>query len=268
MKTIIFGASGFVGKALMPLFPEHVGFSSAYMNLAMLDCVPKIEAAVEEGDTIIMAAGVVPNKGNVRDMTIKNVLMARNLLAGLKDRPVGHFIYVSSDAVYPSDGNSDINEYTSVCPDTLYGHMHAMREQYFREFIPPEKLTIIRPCAIYGPQDTHFSYGPNRFVRDAREKGEVTLFGGGEEQRDHIHVDDVAAIIHAVAQQRLAGVFNAVTGRAISFAHIASLVNPTRIIRLPRKVPVTYKAFKAWPKIYHQAPIRPRTIEDGIRHML
>ena len=48
---------------------------------------------------------------------------------------------------------------------------------------------------MYGPGDPHGAYGPNAFARSlARERG-LRLFGSGEEERDHIYVDDAAQII-------------------------------------------------------------------------
>jgi nucleoside-diphosphate-sugar epimerase len=40
--------------------------------------------------------------------------------------------------------------------------------------------------------DPHNGYGPNRFRRLAAAGQEIVLFGGGEERRDHVLVDDVA----------------------------------------------------------------------------
>lgn len=264
-KTIVFGASGFVGKVLLPLLEDVVAPSSSEVDLSNPVEVKIIPYKEKGGVTVIMLAALTPEKGNVRDTTIKNIIMARNALEVIKYQDVKHFIYVSSDAVYSMSGDVIITEETPVCPDTLYGHMHAMREQYFRDAIPEDKLTIIRPCAIYGKGDTHNSYGINRFVRDSREKGEITLFGEGEEYRDHIHVDDVAAIIAKAAKEKIAGTFNAVSGLSVSFFEVASAIGG-KIVYVPRKMPITHRNFDNSLLLKHFP--EPRNIEDGIKDML
>src|SRR5262249_45018300 len=64
-------------------------------------------------------------------------------------------------------------------------------------------------------------YGPNRFRRLV-EKGEaITLFGEGEEQRDHVFIDDVARLVTLVLAHRSRGTLNIATGVSTSFREIA-----------------------------------------------
>ena len=58
-------------------------------------------------------------------------------------------------------------------------------------------LAFLRPTLIYGANDPHNGYGPNRFRRQAAKGETITLFGEGEEKRDHVPVDDVAALVSA-----------------------------------------------------------------------
>ena len=104
-KVIVLGASGFVGKALLPLLDRqnipYIAPSSKTLDLTTVDAVQKIADITRDGDTIILLSALTPEKGNPRDLTIKNILMAQHVLAGIEPRKIGHFIYVSSDAVYP-----------------------------------------------------------------------------------------------------------------------------------------------------------------------
>lgn len=271
-KVIIFGGSGFVGMALRKLLEKegvlYLAPSSNGLDLTDSFSIPIIDEMVEDGDVVIMLAVLTQERGDAKDTTLKNIMMARNLLAGIKEKELRHFIYVSSDSVYGKSWEM-INQETPVCPDTLYGYMHAMREQYFREYFPA--LTIIRPCAIYGIGDTHNSYGINRFAREAKDRGEISLFGQGEEYRANIHVDDVAAIIYRSMVDKISGTFNAVSGRSWRFSEIANLIarNSSKeiaIVSKPRTTPISHRHFDNT-ELLRKFP-RPRSIDLEVGNML
>ena len=85
-------------------------------------------------------------------------------------------------------------------------------------------MCILRPTLIYGSDDPHNSYGPNRFVRDSKEKQSIYLFGKGEEKRDHVWVKDVAHIIYLCIVFSSCGIMNVVSGKVISFNEIAKSI--------------------------------------------
>src|SRR5439155_13080717 len=123
--------------------------------------------------------------------------------------PVAHLVNIGSDAVYADDANP-VRESSCASPSSLHGAMHLAREVILADAcraagIP---LALLRPSLLYGPGDTHNGYGPNRFVRTARSDGSIALFGEGEEQRDHVFVDDVARMMAAVLERGSTGVVN------------------------------------------------------------
>src|SRR6202035_5524312 len=77
--------------------------------------------------------------------------------------------------------------------------------------VPADALAILRCTLVCAADDTHNSYGPNRFRRQATREGKITLGGEGRETRVH----------------RSAGLLNAVSGRSYSFAEVAHLVAAT-----------------------------------------
>ena len=140
-----------------------------------------------------------------------------------------------------------ITEETPAIPTDLYGAMHRTRElMLLNEVKAP--LAILRYCAVYGAGDTHNSYGPNRFVRQARKDGRIALFGEGEETRDHLHIADAAAITMQVIRHGSAGFANVVSGRSVTFREVAELVvagagRPVAIASSPRQSAVTHRHF-------------------------
>jgi len=173
-------------------------------------------------------------------------------------------VYVSSDAVYSDDANP-VTERSCQPPSTLHGVMHLAREIMLRTALKLP-LAMLRPTLVYGAKDSHNGYGPNRFRRLAAKGETITLFGNGEEKRDHVLVDDVAALASTVLHHRSEGVLNIATGRSASFREVAEVVvalspRSVEIRGTPRQNPITHRHFditdslKAFPE-FHYVPLR------------
>ena len=152
-----------------------------------------------------------------------NLRMAENVCAALAEVRPGHVVYISSDAVY-REAEPFIDERGPADSSSLYGMMHALRERMLMATVAATPLAVLRPTLIFGPGDTHNSYGANRFMRAAASDRRITLFGEGEEQRDHVFVDDVVRLFQAVLERRSSGVLNVVTGQSVSFGDLARKV--------------------------------------------
>jgi nucleoside-diphosphate-sugar epimerase len=160
-------------------------------------------------------------------------------------------------------------------PAGLYGLAHVAREKMLQYSTAKAAtpLAILRPCAVYGPGDTHNGYGPNRFVRTALADGKIALFGGGEEQRDHIFVDDVCAMTIGCAMRRSTGDLIVATGHACSFADVANAVvrvvnAPVEIVPSPRKSPITHRHFDVTAAMKAFPSFACVTLDEGLRRSL
>ncbi len=110
-------------------------------------------------------------------------------------------------------------------------------------------LAILRPTLLYGAADPHNGYGPNRFRRLAAAGQEIVLFGEGEEQRDHVLIDDVAEIVRRVLMHRSRGVLNVATGSVHSFRNIAERIAamydpPVPVRGSPRQGPMPHDGYR------------------------
>jgi len=143
--------------------------------------------------------------------------------------------------------------------------MHAARELMLKSEVKAP-LAILRPSLLYGANDPHNGYGPNRFRRLAAKDEPITLFGEGEESRDHVYIEDVARLAALTVMRRSRGVLNVATGVSTSFRDIAEMVvalakNPAPIRSTPRQNPITHRHFditeclKAFPQ-FHYTPLR------------
>jgi UDP-glucose 4-epimerase len=80
----------------------------------------------------------------------------------------------------------------------------------------------------YGGAESHKGQYANTVSQWAEKMAEgrrPVLWGDGEQSRDYVHVDDVVRAVEAVADHRLAGVYNVGTGRNVSFNETVDLLN-------------------------------------------
>ena len=253
-RAVILGAGGFLSPVLKQAL-ETTGIrtraiGSAEVDLTLPDATSRLSDLLLTEDVIVMTAGLTPDKGRDVATMMANLRMAETVSAAIHRVKPAQFVYVSSDGVYDGRSSSLVNESSSCEPTDLYAAMHVTREKVFDQACSTAKVpyAIIRPCAIYGPGDTHNSYGPNRFLRTAIEDQTITLFGNGEEKRHHVFVADVAELIRLCVVHRAAGIINAVTGSAISFVEVAEQIaagvdRKVTIKRLPRTSAITHRHF-------------------------
>lgn len=243
------GANSFIGKAITKKFISQnikpVLVTRKNADLEKKQSFNKLKKILKKNDTIIFIAAVAPVK-NI-EMLNQNLLICKNIIESLKIKKPNHVIYLSSDAVY-SDSKNKINEKSETTPESFHGFMHLIRENMLKELNC--KKTFVRPTLVYGSDDPHNGYGPNKFIRCAQNNEEIFLFGKGEERRDHIHVDNVADIVSTVAIKKIDGIINAVSGNVISFNEIAKnlkKIYPNLVIKnLKRNGPMPHNGYRAF----------------------
>jgi nucleoside-diphosphate-sugar epimerase len=179
-----------------------------------------LKGLLKPTDSVVMVSAVAPAK--TVPVLMQNLRMAETVCAALADTEIAHLVYISSDAVYADDANP-VTEESPCAPSTIHGMMHAIRELMLKSSTRAP-VAMLRPTLIYGAHDPHNGYGPNRFQREAEKGGPIMIFGEGEEQRDHVLVDDVAKIVALVMSHRSAGSLNVVTGVSTSFYDIAHMI--------------------------------------------
>jgi UDP-glucose 4-epimerase len=223
-RAVVLGAGGFIGGAtarrLRSDGMEVAALGRDACDLLAPDATARLVAELRPDDTLVFISARAPVK-NVA-MLMENMRMGEAVGAALQKQPVAHVVYVSSDAVY-KDSTEPLSESSCAEPASLHGVMHLAREVMLRnEF--PGPLALVRPTLTYGIDDPHNGYGPNRFRRLAAEGKDLVLFGEGEEQRDHVAVDDIAELVRRVVLQRSTGIVNAVSGEVVSFRTLAELI--------------------------------------------
>lgn len=274
-RVVIMGAGGFIGEALSKRLSRknipHLALTSNKLNLLASDASEQLTELLKPEDTLVIISAIAPCKDN--QMLLKNIGMMFSVCVAIEKSPPKHVIYISSDAVY-ADKTKPLTEESCAGPSSLHGAMHLTREIMLKHACTMP-LAILRPTLIYGVGDTHNGYGPNQFHRLAAEGKTISLFGEGEEQRDHVHIEDVIEIISLVIVHRSAGVLNIATGIVTSFYEIAKMVAsqfdlPIMIQTTPRKGPMPHNGYRpfdiaACRKAFPEVNYLPLT--EGLKRM-
>lgn len=164
------------------------------------------------------------------------------------------YLYASSAAVY---GAGKVFRETRECesPLNVYGYSKWLFDQYVRRMFAKRTAQIagFRYFNVYGEREQHkgrmASVAFHHF-NQYRESGKVKLFegcdgyGDGEQRRDFISVEDVAAVnLFFLDHPQKSGIFNVGTGRAQTFNDVAAgVINGFR--RLVGKSPAGIQALQ------------------------
>lgn len=248
-RVVILGAKGFVGHATATLLATN-GIQTLLVgrpevDLLANDAMDRLTMLLHPGDTLVVVSAKAPCRDFV--MLEENIRMMTSVCSTLGQRQVAHVIYISSDAVY-RDSDKPLTEASCAEPNSLHGVMHLARELMLKSAVKVP-LAILRPSLLYGANDPHNGYGPNRFRRLANGGQDIVLFGDGEERRDHVFIDDVAELIRQVILHRSSGILNVATGEVHSFRAIAenivAMENKSVCVRVtPRNGPMPHHGYR------------------------
>lgn len=248
-RVVVMGSGGFIGTVLVKTLNENkiptLALGRSNLDLLDSDASNRLLDILDQEDTLIVISAIAPCK-NIQ-MIYENILMMKAVCEAIEKKEPKHLIYLSSDAVY-SDSPDPLTETSCAEPGSLHGAMHLVREVMLKEVFSGT-MAILRPSLIYGAEDTHNGYGPNQFFNLAFANKGITLFGEGEERRDHVYIEDLINILLLVTSHRSEGILNIATGSVSSFREVAHLVSNffspyTAIKSKPRIGPMPHNGYR------------------------
>lgn len=277
-RAVVIGGSGFVGqhvtRHLAGLGITTITLSSTEVDLCQPDSVDLLNRTIGPDDVVVVVSAITPDKGRDIRTLMKNLAMGENLCAFFAKSSCAHVVYISSDAVYDDNANP-VRESSCCDPSSFHGLMHLARERMLAHTLREKgvPLMVLRPSLLYGPGDTHNGYGPNRYLRSAAAEARISLFGNGEEKRDHVFIGDFSRLLGQCLTHRSAGVLNAATGSSVSFHDVAQEIanawaNEVAVECLPRSNPITHRHFDISATIAAFPTFHYESFETGIRQTI
>ena len=192
------------------------------------ELAPKIVGILHQG------ACTVTTEWDGRMMMYRNFEFSKVLLHWALERQVP-LVYASSASVY--GGGRDFRVLPECeQPINVYAWSKLVFDQHARRYLAGSRSQVVglRYFNVYGPGEFHKGSMASvifHFHNQLRKGDTVRLFEGsggfgpGEQVRDFIHVDDVAAAnLWFLEHGGTRGIFNLGTGRARSFNDVARAV--------------------------------------------
>lgn len=231
-KILITGGSGLVGQNLTNKLYSQ-GYKNLRVNLHIrgvrnpLDGVQytlwdlgvhsECLEVTKDVDVVIHAAA---STSNAIDTVVDplahvtpNVAMNNFLIDASWRNNVKHYIFISSNTVYPPKGEEPVIE-TDFLFDDPYpvyfpvGWMKRYAEvqcELYAKYLPRKmKCTVIRPANLYGPHDKYdfakCHVTPATIRKVADKMNPIPIWGDGSELRDLLYIDDFVEAIQVVIE--------------------------------------------------------------------
>lgn len=217
MRTLVTGATGFIGSRLVELLVarghEVVAASrGAEGRVWPAGATPKalditdpatFGRAFDGVEAVVHAAALVSDWGPREDFFRHSATGTENVLRAAQTAGVPVFVHVSSIAVYGLTREGPIPEHTPRTPETdpiAYNAAKSAAEGVIeRARAEGYPATIVRPANVYGPGAPNWTVRPAALIR----KGLMGLPPGAGPSNT-VYVDNVAALLIATLEDERA----------------------------------------------------------------
>lgn len=242
MKVLVTGVRGFIGSAVACAAHARghdvVGVDRSRYGPALPDGLEVIEGditrpaawlgAFEKVDAVVHSAAI-HHAEQIASEPVRsidtNLRGTRQMLASAAFSNVKRFVFLSSGKIYGEPLSCPSSEDDLLNPVEPYGLAKAMSEQYCKYYAAHSSMRCvsIRPFSVYGPgQDLTAGY-IGQLIEAALTRRPVTLSGRPDFVRDFVHVDDVAKVCLAAAEDdQPFDVVNAGSGRGTILSDLVS----------------------------------------------
>ena len=212
-KIYVAGHRGLVGGAIHNAlvadgYTNIVTFTRNRLDLRHQGEVSDMFGATRPDYVFLAAArvgGIHANATRPADFITQNLQIQTNVIQAASDHGVKKLLFLGSSCIYPRLAPQPITE-----DQLLAGHLEPTNEAYAvakiagivmcQSYTKQHGLNAISlmPTNLYGPRDnfdletSHVVPALMRKFHEAREGGEVQIWGTGTPRREFLHVDDLA----------------------------------------------------------------------------
>ncbi|GAX89383.1 SDR family oxidoreductase [Effusibacillus lacus] len=249
MKILVTGGAGFIGSILVGRLVDHnhevvvvdnlvtgnrgnVSEGATFYLQDILDKKLQEIFLMEQPDCVIHLAAQCLVQRSVKDPLLDasiNIMGTINLLENCCRHRVKKMIYASSAAVYGDPKYLGIDEHHPIQPSSFYGISKYAPEHYVQAYaaLYGLKYTILRYANVYGiRQDSKGEGGVISIFADCLLKNKRPLiYGDGNQTRDFIYVEDIAAANIAALTSADGEILNIGTNQPTSINELLQLMN-------------------------------------------
>lgn len=249
MKSLVTGASGFIGRHLVKRLSEKGVKTRAFIrrtsNIQSLKDLKNVEicfgditdySSIEKAavgcQIVYHIAALVNDWGDYQSFHRVNYLGTRNVIRASIKAEIKRFIYTSTIDVLDMDGKKvvqDDHPYShSLGP---YSKSKAEAEILVRKSNQKIPSVIIRPPAVYGPEDPQCTMRTLKLA----ERNLVFLVNRGKNIFPHLYIDNLIDVLILASQKNSAKseIFNITDGVQTTarefFNHLNRIVNGREI---------------------------------------
>ncbi|MBB6271528.1 nucleoside-diphosphate-sugar epimerase [Pedobacter cryoconitis] len=224
MFNLITGASGFVGKNLIP-YLEGKGLRNRIISRSELndfnpdnlsDCISIIHLAGKAHD--------LSKTSNPDEYYHVNYELTKRLYDAFLSSKAKQFIFVSSVKAAADEVKGVLLEEGIPNPKTVYGKSKLMAEEYIKSQPLPEGKSyfILRPCMIHGPGNK----GNLNLLYQVVRKGIPYPLAGFENKRSFLSVENLCFVINELITRTdiPSGVYNVADDETQSTSDVVTIL--------------------------------------------
>ena len=237
MKNILVtGGQGFIGSRLAWKLSQE---ATDDYNITTLDSktmnpdegIQHLSKNPELLDFVFHFGGISDTYLQDKSMFDRNLEFSKKLFQLCNDNKIP-ILYASSAATYGNGkhGFKDAHNIPSILePENEYAKGKNEMDKWVVSQDPRIPWAGLKLFNIYGGQEAHKGKMASivyNMVKEAKETGQIKVFGDGTQSRDLMYVEDLVDICiwFMLNPNKMTGLFNIGTGNAVNFTHLAKII--------------------------------------------
>lgn len=237
MKLLFTGASGFLGRNILPILSSCFQISTVGLSEGedyQVNLSTSVPCLSEKFDVVLHAAGkahCVPRTEAEKQMFYEiNYQGTVNLCRALEKSGLPRvFIFISTVAVYGCEEGENIDETHSLNGTTPYALSKKQAEEFLKGWCGKHGITlgILRPCLLAGP---HPPGNLGAMVKGI-ESGKYLSIAGGKARKSVLMAEDIARLVPLLIEK--GGIYNVCDDEHPSFRQLEQTI----ALQLGKKCP-------------------------------